>query len=87
MIVLLFIVLWIALTLFALTFGVVVDWPDYVHVNYGFPFVWSIHTLNTIVGPVDKWQADISALLFDLLLWQGVMVIVVAAMLLFDRKG
>jgi len=76
-----FVIVWIVLTILALTWGFFFDWPDYVHVNYGFPLVWAVHTLNTIAGPVDKWKVDLSALVLDLIIWLGIMTIVVALML------
>ena len=83
-----FVVAWVVLTILALTWGFVFDWPDYVHVNYGFPLVWATHTLNTIAGPVDKWRVDISVLLLDLLFWQGLMGITVTMVLhIFNRKA
>lgn len=76
-----FLILWIVLTILALTWGFFFDWPDNVHVDYGFPLVWAVHTLNTIAGPVDRWRVDLSALVLDLFFWLGVMTIAVAIML------
>ena len=64
----LFIVFWVGFTILALTWGLVFDWPDYYHVNYGFPFMWATHTLNTIAGPVDIWHVNLQALVFNLCL-------------------
>lgn len=77
---LVFIVTWIAFTILAVTWRVTFDWPDNVHVDYGFPLVWATHTLSTIAGPVDIWSFVLSALVMDLLLWLGLMAIAVAAM-------
>jgi len=67
-------VVWTALTIIALTWGFRYDWPDFVHVDYGFPIVWATHTLSTIVGPADIWEVSITALSMNLLLWLGSMV-------------
>ena len=76
-----FSVVWVALTVSALTWGFVFDWPDSFHVDHGFPLVWATHTLSTIAGPADIWQVNMTALLMDLLLWLGLMVVAVAIML------
>ena len=68
---------WIALTVLSLTWGVQVDWPDNVHVNYGFPLVWATHTLSTIAGAVDIWSFDYTVLAINLLLWLGLMIVLV----------
>jgi len=78
-----FIILWSAIMILALTLGITYDWPDYVHVNYGFPMVWGTHTLNTIHGPVDIWSVDVLSLLFDLIFWFGSLLVGVAAVLHF----
>jgi hypothetical protein len=59
----------------ALTWGVTLNWPDYVHVNYGFPLTWGVHTLSTIQGAADNWSVNISALVLDLLIWLGLTVL------------
>ena len=83
-----FMAIWTALTILALTWQFMFDWPDYVHVNYGVPLVWATHTLNTIVGPVDVWKVDLSSLIVDLLFWLGLMVTAVTVMLnVFARKS
>ena len=82
------IILWVSIAVLAVTWGTTFDWPDFVHVNYGFPFVWATHTLVTIAGPVDKWNVNVAYLTMDLALWLGSMVIVTAALLyLRDRKS
>jgi len=67
------IAIWSTLTIPTLTWGVMFDWPDYVHVNHGFPMVWATHVLSTIAGPVDVWRVDIPALLINLIFWLGSM--------------
>jgi hypothetical protein len=60
---------WATVAVVAMTQGVEYHWPDYVHVSYGVPWTYAIHTLNTIAGPADKWAVDLSALTLDLVLW------------------
>lgn len=79
-------VLWVSIAVLAVTWGFMFDWPDYVHVNYGFPFVWATHTLVTIAGPVDKWNVNVAALIVDLTLWLGSLVIVTAALLYLQSR-
>ena len=81
-----FIVLWTILTIIALTLGNRFDWPDNVHVDYGFPLVWSTNTLSTISGAVNLWIVDISALIMNLGLWLGIMLIIEAGFLYFLNK-
>jgi len=76
-----FILFWSILTIVALIWGVMFDWPDYVHVNYGFPIVWAKHTLITLHGPVDIWEVDVSALLINLIFWLGSLLVGVTVML------
>jgi len=59
----------------ALAWPVKYNWPDYVHVKYGFPLTWGIHTLGTIQGPVDVWDVNVSSLVIDLLIWLGLTVL------------
>jgi len=70
-------VLFSASAIIGTSLGVRFDWPDNVHIDYGFPLAWATHTLNTIAGPVDTWRVDISALVLNLVLWLGAMIIVV----------
>ena len=81
-----FLVAWAVLTIFAVTEGTRFDWPDYVHIDYGLPLVWGTQTLNTIVGPVNLWNVDITALMMDLAFWLGIMLIVVSIMLYFFNQ-
>lgn len=64
-----------ALTIAALTWGTRYNWPDYVHVRHGLPLTWGVHTLGTIVGPVDTWSVNLTSLLLDLVLWLGLMIL------------
>lgn len=80
--------IWMAFTIFALTWGFRYDWPDAVHVDYGLPLVWATHTLSTIAGPVDMWQVNHTNLQIDLLLWIGTMTVAVAVTLYtLNRKA
>ncbi len=86
-IILSFLVLWAVLTILAVTWGTRFDWPDYVHIDYGLPIVWGTQTLSTIVGPVNLWSVDVTALMLDLGFWMVLMVLAVSAMLyFFNRK-
>lgn len=62
------------------------NWPDYLHVNYGAPLVWATHTLNTIAGPVDVWRVDLQSLTIDLLFWLGLMLVFVIVSTLRTRS-
>lgn len=64
-----FLLAWSILTILGITWGTTYYWPDFVHTNYGLPFVWGTHTLNTIIGPVDRWSVDLSAMTLDVILW------------------
>ncbi|RLI39373.1 hypothetical protein DRO69_14355 [Candidatus Bathyarchaeota archaeon] len=63
------------------------DWPDYVHIDYGFPLVWTTHTLITITGPADTWKVDIISLIIDLTFWLGIMLIITSIMLYFFTEN
>ena len=83
-----FMAVWIAITILALIWGSVFNWPDYYHVDHGFPLVWATHTLSTIAGPADIWQVNMTALLMDLLFWLGLLVVAVATMLyIFNKRN
>jgi hypothetical protein len=83
----LFIACWIAPTTLALAWGFALNWPDFVHVDYGVPITWSTHTLSTIAGPADTWKVDIPSLVLDLIFWLAIMTIA-ASLLLYtlNRK-
>ena len=65
-----------AIMIAALTWGTRYNWPDNVHVRHGLPLTWGIHTLVTIVGPVDTWRVNLTSLLLDLALWLGLMILI-----------
>ncbi len=77
----LFMIIWIAVTVLALLWGVTYNWPDYVHVDYGVPLTWATNTLSTFAGPADLWSVNISNMLIDLLFWLGIMIAIVTALL------
>jgi len=81
-----YLVIWTVLTILAVTWGIMYNWPDFVHVNYGFPFVWATHTLNTIAGPVDLWRVNLQALFMDLALWLGIMIVAVTLILQISSR-
>jgi len=88
LIVLVFMGLWVVITVLAVSWGTQFDWPDNVHTDYGLPFVWSTNTVSTIVGAVNLWTVDLSTLLMDLVFWLGLMVFVTAVLLyLFNKKS
>lgn len=72
--------------IFAMAFGITYNWPDFLHTNYGFPLVWGTHTLNTIAGPIDKWNVDILNLALDLVFWLGAMVASISIVESYLRK-
>ncbi|MEM3591086.1 MAG: hypothetical protein QW702_03180 [Candidatus Bathyarchaeia archaeon] len=80
-----FAVLMAAVTVLAVTWGFEFNWPDYVHVDYGFPLVWCTHTLNTIHGPVDVWRVDLAPLTADLAFWLSIMIMGLFIILLVKR--
>jgi len=43
----------------AVAWGTRYNWPDYVHVKYGLPATWGVHTLVTIAGPADSWRVNL----------------------------
>ena len=79
-------ILWVALTIIAVAWGTRFDLPDNVHIDYGFPFVWSTNTLSTIAGAVSIWAVDITALIINLGLWLGIMLITESILLYFLKK-
>ena len=71
----------------AICWGFEYNWPDNVHVDYGLPLVWGVHTLNTIAWPVDRWRIDIAALALDLTVWLGLILCASALLELTRRRG
>jgi len=79
-------ILWIVITILAVIWGTRFDWPDNIHVDYGFPFIWSTNTLSTITGAVNIWTVDITALTMNIGLWLGIMLIIESVVLYFFNK-
>lgn len=75
------------ITVIAITWGNQINWPDNVHVDYGFPFVWATQTLSTIVGAVNLWTVDITAVAMNLAFWLGIMVVCSAVLLLLMQEN
>jgi hypothetical protein len=74
------------LTVIAITWGNQIDWPDNVHVDHGFPFVWATQTLSTIVGAVNIWTVDITAIAMNLAFWLGITIVCSAVVLLLIKE-
>ena len=74
----LFIAAWAAATILALTLGLTLNWPDFIHVDYGAPLNWATHTLSTIAGPADTWTVNVTSLMWNLIFWLGIMTIAVS---------
>jgi hypothetical protein len=79
-------VLWATASVAAMTSGALVNWPDYVHTNFGIPFTFAVHTSSTIAGPVDTWDMDLNALTADLAFWLIGMIAIVLAGLARNPK-
>ena len=83
-----FLLTWATITILALTWGTQVNWPDNVHTNYGFPLTWSTHTTSTLIGSVNLWMVDMSALIINFTFWIVIMLIAVSILLvLFNKKA
>lgn len=81
LVVLFFLIAGFVVTIFALLWGFMYDWPDFVHVDYGVPLTWATNTLSTIAGPANLWEVNISNLLIDLVFWFSIITIIVAVLL------
>ena len=57
-------ILCVVLTIVSVAWETRFDWPDNVHVDYGFPFVWSTNTLSTISGAANIWIVNIAVVGF-----------------------
>ena len=78
---------WATAALVSMLYGVNYAWPDFVHVNYGFPLTFATHTLNTIAGPVDKWSLDLGSFAIDLMLWVSGMAAISLAGMYFGFRS
>ena len=79
-------IVWAIASFVAMTYGVLVSWPDYVHTNFGLPFTFATHTSITIAGPVDRWDMDVNALAMDLAFWLIGMTVIVLIGLARNQK-
>jgi hypothetical protein len=84
--VLFFMVIWMVVSVLGIAWENRFDWPDNVHIDYGFPFVWSTQTLSTIAGSTNLWTVDIAALIMNLDFWLGINLIATATLLYFLRE-
>lgn len=50
-------------------YGAEFNWPDYHHIDYGFPLPWLIRTLSTIAGPADFVEFIVAQFVGDLAFW------------------
>ena len=60
----------------SMTYGSTYVVPDLVRVDYGLPLRWGFNTLDTIAGPVNRWNVDTSTMLIDLVFWFAALIIV-----------
>lgn len=66
----------VAVALLAMLWGSTYSVPDLVRVSYGLPLNWGVNTLDTIAGPVDRWNVDLVSLAVDLLFWFATLIVV-----------
>lgn len=79
---------WAIAAAVAIAWGTLLNWPDFVHINYGFPVTFATHTTSTFVGAVDEWSLDIGALAGDILFWiAGTIVIFIGFIYLARREA
>ena len=81
-----FLLIMALLTILAMSWGNRFDWPDNVHIDYGFPLTWSTQTLSTILGPVNLWTVDVTALILNLTIWLTIMLITTTILLYLLNK-
>ena len=62
-------IVWSAITILAMMYGALYNWPDNVHTDYGFPLVWAIHTESVFAGPVDVWSVNLTNLVANIAIW------------------
>ena len=83
-----FLLIMALLTILAMSWGNKFDWPDNVHIDYGFPLTWSTQTLSTIIGPVNLWTVDLTALILNLTIWLTITLITTTILLyLLNKKS
>ena len=81
-----FLLIMALLTILAMSWGNRFDWPDNVHIDYGFPLTWSTQTLSTILGPVNLWTVDVTALILNLTIWLTITLITTTILLYLLNK-
>ena len=81
----LFLVVWSIISILGISWGNRVDWPDNVHINYGFPITWSTNTISTISGSANIWTANIEALISNLAFWLGIMLVISLAIIYLEK--
>ena len=79
-------VVWAVASFAAMTFGTLVNWPDYVHTDFGVPFIFATHTTSTLAGAADTWVMDMGALASDLAFWLAGMIVIVLVNLARNPK-
>jgi hypothetical protein len=82
-----FLALWSTLAIFGITWGTTYNWPDFVHTDYGIPFKWGTHMTSTIIGPIDKWNANLATLTMDIVFWTLVAVTGISLIELIDNRS
>lgn len=78
-----FMLIWLIISIIGISLESRFDWPDNVHVDYGFPFVWSTNTLSTIAGATNLWTVDIGALIINLEFWFLINLFITGILLLY----
>lgn len=81
--VVIFMVIWMVISVLGVLWENRYDSPDNVHIDYGFPFVWSTNTLSTIAGATNLWTVDISALIMNLIFWLSINLLTTTTLLYF----
>ncbi len=71
----------------AMAWGTRYNWPDFVHVRHGLPLTWGVHTLVTIVGPVDSWSVSTQNLILDLVFWVGFLLMAPFLLRIVENRG
>jgi len=61
----------IAATLLSGLYAQQFNWPDFQHIDYGWPLAWLTRTLSTIIGPTDRISLNKSALFVDWLIYSA----------------
>ena len=77
---------WAVAATVALAWGTLFNWPDFVHMNYGFPLTFATHTTSTFIGAVDKWSLDIGALASDFLFWIAGTIVIFGLFISLARR-